>query len=614
MPVLITDSKVTKVYSNAAFNELFVNQKVSDEKFLTEFLIYNNLNEIIGFEKYPFVSILKNNTSHESLVGKINDKWYQIKSIKEKSDDVFEYVITSFEDISKEKETEDWLKLTTENIDAILYATGPVNNDFIYVSNAVEKLFGFTPEEIYNNKLAFVKKIYPEYFQYFKFFIDELKSGKSSIVEYKFKDKFGHERFVRHTGTPVVKSGKIEKIVGVIHDITEEKEILEKLEKSEERFRLLIDTANDFIFTLDNYGYFLTVNKSGAKSLGFVQSEIVGKHFLETISEKNKPEVAFAFQKILTSEKITSFEAAFVDKFGKNVMFEIQASPMILENKIDGILAIGRDITKRRKDEKKLKELNAKLIEANRINAIERDRAKHQISVLEELNKLKNEFISNVSHELRTPLASIVGFAETISSDNSLTRENINEFNDIIIMEGKRLAKFINDLLDFSKVETDKDSMNFEFIDITPVIKTVAENFRNQSEQKKITLTTEIPEAEIIINGDKERLINAFGKIIDNSIKFTNQNGRVTIIVQDFLNEVEIIINDTGIGIPENDLPNIFDKFKKANQKGNQLPGAGLGLTIVKQTIDAHKGLIQVKSEVRKGTTFIVKLPKKPKR
>jgi PAS domain S-box-containing protein len=613
MPVLITDLKGTKVYANTSFNDLFVDNKTTDESFLSEFIIYNSDNEIIDFDQYPFISILKSSNNSETINGKINDKWYLIKSVKEDKKNFFDYIITSFEDISKEKETEDWLKFTTENVEAVLYATGPVSNDSIFVSNAVEKLFGFTPDEIFENKLTVLRRIYPEYLEYFRFFLDELNSGKSSIVEYKFKDKYNCERFVRHSGTPIIRQGKIEKIVGVILDITEEKEILEKLEKSEERFRLLIDTANDFIFTLDNYGYFLTVNKSGAKSLGYIQSEIIGKHFLELIDEGNKPDVAFAFQKILTSGKMTSFEAAFIDKFGKNVLFEIQASPMIMENKIDGILAISRDITARTKDEMKLKELNAKLIEANRINAIERDRAKHQISVLEELNKLKNEFISNVSHELRTPLASIVGFAETIASDTSLTRETINEFNNIIVTEGKRLAKFINDLLDFSKVEEDKDNIHFDNIDIIPIVNNVAENFRKQAEQKKITLTTEIPEAEIIIKGDKERLSSAFGKILDNSIKFTNKNGRVRIIVQDFLNEVEIIINDTGIGIRENDLPKIFDKFRKVNQKDNQLPGAGLGLTIVKQIIDAHKGLVQVKSEFNKGTTFIVKLPKKPK-
>ncbi len=613
LPVLITDLNGSVVYSNSSFNNLFVNSNLPDKKFLSEFKIHNSNNKTLDPDQYPFLSILKKDNNSETINGRIDDRWYQIKSVKGNSKGTFNYVITSFEDVSKEKDTEDWLQLTTENIEAVLYATSPISKDFLFVSNAVEKLFGYTPEEIYQNRVTYIRKILPEYLKHFKSFLGKLEKGKSSVVEYKMRDRQNRERFVRHTGTPVMKKGKVEKVVGVILDITEEKEVLEKLENSEERFRLLIDTANDFIFALDNQGYFLVANKSGAKSLGFVQSEITGKHFFELIDEKYKTDVAFAFQKILSSEEMISFEAAFVDKFGKKVLFEIQASPMILDKKIDGILAIGRDVTARRKDEKRLKELNAKLIEANRINAIERDRAKHQISVLEELNKLKNEFVSNVSHELRTPLASIVGFAETISSDDSLNRETINEFNNIIITEGKRLAKFINDLLDFSKIENDKEKKNFEDIDIIPVIKKVAESFRNAAEQKKITYTTEIPEAEIIVKGDKEMLSNAFVKILDNSIKFTNQNGRIAIIVQDFLNEVEIIVNDTGIGIPEDDLPDIFDKFKKVNQKGNLLPGAGLGLTIVKQTIDAHRGLVQVKSEVNKGTTVIVKLPKKPK-
>ena len=274
------------------------------------------------------------------------------------------------------------------------------------------------------------------------------------------------------------------------------------------------------------------------------------------------------------------------------------------------MIAIGRNITARRIDENKLKELNAKLIEANRINQIERDRAKHQISVLEELNKLKNEFISNVSHELRTPLASIVGFAETMASDQDLPQEAISEFNGIILTEGKRLAKFINEVLDFSKLESDADALVKEKFDIVPVLLDIFESHKEQAEDKGLTFSKEIPEAEMIIDGDKARIANSIGKLISNAIKFTNKEGRISLIAQDFLKEVEIIVSDTGVGIPEKEIPNLFQKFRKVNRPGTQLPGAGFGLVAVKQVIDLHKGLIQVKSEVKKGTTFIIRLPK----
>ena len=103
----------------------------------------------------------------------------------------------------------------------------------------------------------------------------------------------------------------------------------------------------------------------------------------------------------------------------------------------------------------------------------------------------------------------------------------------------------------------------------------------------------------------------ALSYIISNAIKFTNENGRITIMAQEFLKEVEVVITDTGVGISEQKLPILFDKFSKVNRVGKiNLPGAGFGLVTVKQIIDLHKGLIRVKSEVDKGTSFIIRLPK----
>jgi signal transduction histidine kinase len=246
--------------------------------------------------------------------------------------------------------------------------------------------------------------------------------------------------------------------------------------------------------------------------------------------------------------------------------------------------------------------------------SIEQDRAKQQITVLEELNRLKNEFISNVSHELRTPLASIVGFAETIVSDEDLPREMIEEFSNIILSEGKRLAKLINDILDFSNLETEKDTLEKTEFDIILVLKNLAKKWSKSAEEEGLTFSTEIPEAEIKIRADKERISNAISNLLSNAVKFTNKGGRVTLLARDFLKEVEIIVSDTGIGIPKEDIPKLFQKFSKVGRTGTQIPGAGFGLAMVKQIVDLHDGLVKVSSELNKGSTFIVKLPKSSRR
>lgn len=500
---------------------------------------------------------------------------------------------------------------TTSNIKPIVYSTNADGSKYYFVSNSVYNLFGLTPEEVSKNKFSLIKKILPEHFADYKEFIKKLKAGERAVCEYRIFDINGRRRFVRHTGNPILINEKIARVVGIIDDITEEKNILYKLEKAEEKFNLLIETADELIVALDSFGYISLVNKNGAKNLGFTQPELIGKHFLEFIDENTKGDIANAFQKVLSSQSAIEFETVIIDKFEQPLTFEFQATPTKDYGVISGMLAVGRNVTRRRHDSEKIKELNNKLVEANRIISIERDRAKQQITVLEEINKLKNDFISRVSHEFRTPLASIVGFAETIVSDEDLPPEMVNEFSGIILTEGKRLAKLINDVLDFSVVDSDDVKPERKDLNILEVLKKVNSTFFQHAEEKKIKFTENIPEAEIIVNADKEMISKAFSSILENAFKFTGRGGLVTVIIQDFLKEVEIIFSDTGCGISEEDLPHIFDKFTKGNHSGEQNPGAGLGLAYVKKVIDLHRGLIQVKSELEKGTTFIIKLPKK---
>ncbi|MEK6552898.1 MAG: PAS domain-containing sensor histidine kinase [Bacteroidota bacterium] len=513
------------------------------------------------------------------------------------------------EKLLKDK-TEQLFSETVSSINIVLYSTNAEGTEYNFITDAVRTLFGFSPEEIYKNKTQILRSIYPAHFDNFKSFINNLKNGIESTIEYRMKDRFGKEHWVRHSGFPIIKNNKTVRVVGAIQDITEEKQIQLRLEGSEEKFRLLIDTAEDLIFILNGFGYFNMVNKNGATALGYTPDEMIGKHFLEFIDKEDEPKIAAAFTEILNSNGITTFEAMFLDRSDKGITFEFSAKPMLSDGEVSGMLSIGRNITNRKLDEHKIKDLNAKLVEANRIISIERERARHKITVLEEVNKLKSEFISNVSHELRTPLASIVGFAETILSDPDLPKETIREFSNIILMEGKRLGKLINDVLDFSKLESGEEELQKSLTSIVDILEESLINFSDQIKEKNITLSKEYPKYELQINVDKDRLKKVFGNLISNAVKFTNAGGRITVILQDYGKEIEIVISDTGVGIPEKDLPNLFQKFSKIQQFGTPLGGAGFGLVSVKQIVDLHKGFIKARSQVNKGTTFIIRLPK----
>ena len=375
-------------------------------------------------------------------------------------------------------------------------------------------------------------------------------------------------------------------------------------------FHLFAEESNDLLFTLDNQGTFTFINEYGLKQLKYSNEEIIGKHFFEIITDDYKIKVAEVFQKIINEKSKINFNTEIIPKVSIEQLYTIKLIPICKNGEVDLLLGIGNNISSKNIQKKKTEELLSKLKEANRINAIERDRAKQQISILSELNDLKNEFISNVSHELRTPLASIIGFSETVIDDTDLTVERAKEFNEVILTESKRLAKLINDVLDFSELENEKQQLQKSSNNIIDILRECIDIYENECKIKKIILTNKLPESDITIFGDKERLKKAFSYLLSNSVKFTQENGRITLIAKEFLKEVEIVISDTGIGISEQKVPLLFDKFSKVKRVGNNLPGAGFGLVTVKQIIDLHKGLIRVKSEVDKGTSFIIRLPK----
>jgi PAS domain S-box-containing protein len=518
--------------------------------------------------------------------------------------------IKSSEHLLSDDEIQQTIKETINSINTVLFSTSPDGSEFNFITEAVRTLFGYSPEEIYQNKYRVLKSIHEDDFSRFKEFISKLRNKEDAIIEYRMKDRFGKEHWVRHSANPIIKNDKVVRIVGVIQEITEEKEFQLRLESSEERFRLLIDTADDLIFILDGFGYFSMVNKNGAAALGYTPEEMLGKHFLEFIDKEDEAKIAEAFNKILNSDGITTFETIFLDRFDKGVTFEISAKPMMANGEVTGMLSFGRNITKRKLDAQKIKDLNYKLIEANRIILIERERARNKITVLEEVNKLKNEFISNVSHELRTPLASIVGFAETISSDSDLPKETVVEFSNIILMEGKRLAKLINDILDFSQLQSGEEELQKSSMNVAEVIDEVVKNLEDSITEKKLVISKEYPIEKIEINADRERISKVIWNLLTNAIKYTNSGGRISIILQDYGKEIEIAISDTGVGISEKDLPNLFQKFNKVQKQGMQISGTGFGLVTAKQIIDLHKGFIKARSQVNKGTTFIIRLPK----
>lgn len=227
---------------------------------------------------------------------------------------------------------------------------------------------------------------------------------------------------------------------------------------------------------------------------------------------------------------------------------------------------------------------------------------------LKELDRMKSDFVANVVHELRTPLTIIKGNLDNIDKGfagevHPKQKEILGDVFRVI----NRLARLVNDLLDLSKIESGKMELNKESLDIAALAGEIVKTFETLASAKNVSLVKEFPGNALNVNADKDKLTQVFINLMANAIKFTDK-GSVTIRIIDMQGEVEVEIQDTGPGIPQDQADKIFDKFVRVVAEKKE--GTGLGLPIAKDIVVLHKGRMRVESEVGKGSKFIFILPK----
>lgn len=231
---------------------------------------------------------------------------------------------------------------------------------------------------------------------------------------------------------------------------------------------------------------------------------------------------------------------------------------------------------------------------------------------LQETMALKAQFISTVSHELRTPLAAIKESVGIVSEGvaGKLNKEQ-KKFLDMAKRNVDRLADLINDVLDFQKLEAGKMELNFQSNDIAEVVREVHQTMILAAKKNNVELSYNCAEPLIDAEFDRNKMIQVLTNLISNAIKFTPAKGTVSVNVTQANEELIIDVIDTGMGIPKEDLPKIFERFYRVQRPGTQIKGTGLGLAIVSRIVRMHDGRIEPQSQVGKGTTFTVILPLK---
>jgi two-component system sensor histidine kinase NblS len=233
-----------------------------------------------------------------------------------------------------------------------------------------------------------------------------------------------------------------------------------------------------------------------------------------------------------------------------------------------------------------------------------------------EIDRMKTQFISNVSHELRTPVTTIKSYVDTLfNHGDELDAETCREFMATINTETDRLKKMVNDILDFSRLESPEYKMEMDYQDLTPIINLTVQSIKVLVEQKHLTLSTAIESSlpKIYMNSDSiERVLR---NLLGNAIKYTPEGGRIKLRAEmvNYGQDLEVTIEDTGVGIPEEHLSRIWDRFYRVENKVHTVKGTGLGLHLVKVAVEEHHhGQVFVKSLPDTGSTFGFRLPLVP--
>jgi two-component system phosphate regulon sensor histidine kinase PhoR len=224
--------------------------------------------------------------------------------------------------------------------------------------------------------------------------------------------------------------------------------------------------------------------------------------------------------------------------------------------------------------------------------------------------KMRNQFLDSATHELRTPLANIKAYAETLALSDMLDIENQKEFCNTINTEATRLARFVDDLLSISSMEVGSLALDRQNVDVERLFNEVVDKVRPQMDKKDISFVTVFPEKYPKLALDKDKLTVALVNLLGNAAKYTPNAGQVEFKVQARDSELRVEIEDTGVGIAEDELPRVFDKFfRSANPDVQSENGTGLGLSMAQEVIRLHGGDLTVQSTLGEGTTFTATLP-----
>ncbi|WP_302475490.1 ATP-binding protein [Shouchella rhizosphaerae] len=374
-----------------------------------------------------------------------------------------------------------------------------------------------------------------------------------------------------HTKVPILTQDEIGQLAIAFNRMRRElNRNISELNQEKEQLSHILASMADGVITLDRQGRILLTNPQAEEVLALLfyeegQKPITGER--KTLPVSLTP----LFEQVVSAEKEELQELSVQGR-----SMAVLMAPLYAGEHVRGAVAVVRDVTEERRHD-----------------------------------KLRKDFIANVSHELRTPISMLQGYSEAMVDGVTSSDEERKEVAQIIYDESLRMGRLVNELLDLARMEAGYIDLNLEEVDLDSYLERITRKFASFAREYDVTVELAKPGRGQIAVFDPDRIEQVLTNLIHNAIRHTNPGGLITVVHEQEEERDTFAVVDTGRGIPEEDLPYVFERFYKADKaRTRQHGGTGLGLAIAKHIIDAHQGKITVHSRLGEGTTFHFTLPK----
>ena len=445
-------------------------------------------------------------------------------------------------------------------------------------NRAAERMFGYSAGEAVGRPISII--VPPERFEEEDTAVQRIRRGDPvRHFETERMSKSGTRIPVSVTMSPVLTpTGEVYGISRIARDLTDRL----ALERIAFHLAAIVDSAEDAIVSKDVDGIVHTWNKAAERMFGYSAAEMIGRSIRTIIPHERWHEEDEVLARIRSGRSIEHFETVRQRKDGSLVEISLSVSPIKTKTgAIIGASKIARDITAQRR----------------------------LVREAEEASRVKDEFLAMLSHELRTPLNAVLGYTRMLR-DGRLGPDRQERAIETIERNANVLAQLVADVLDVSSIVTGKVRLNMATCDLRSLVQAATDVVRPSVDAKELELRVEEPATPVYAHCDGERIQQVFWNLLSNAVKFTPE-GSIVISLETSGKGAKVTVTDTGVGIPSNALPFIFQRFWQGeNAAHRQTGGLGLGLALARHFVELHGGTIQAASEGEgKGATFTVMLP-----